>query len=47
MTSELIYQKFVVVDGQEKQVKNVREGPHYVGLSDQPYSKWQAIFNLE
>ena len=47
MTSELINQKFTVVKDQVEQVRLIREGSHYVGLSDQPFSKWQAIFNLE
>jgi len=48
MTSELIDQMFKKVKKDEEKVRKEKEETgEYVMLSDQPYSKWQAIFHLE
>lgn len=47
MTSDLISQKFEEAKEKLKKANKARESEAYMGLSNQPYSKWQAIFNLE
>lgn len=48
MTAELIDQMFKKVKKEEERVRRDKEDKgEYVMLSDQPYSKWQAIFHLE
>lgn len=48
MTSELIAEKFRDVSRQFERIRKQKEDKgDYIMLSDQPYSKWQAIFHLE
>lgn len=46
--SEVVEQMFGKVSKQQERVRKEKEdGGQFVKLSDQPYSKWQAIFHLE
>ena len=45
MSEGLIEAKFVGLKAELE--KNQKEREQFLRLSNQPYSKWQAIFNLE
>lgn len=47
LTTNLIAKQFEQTKKQSEKVAAQRSSSQFLGLSDQPYSKWQAIFNLE